>query len=148
MLSVANVASARTPLHGHSPPKLLLSAVFAQTPTAAQREVFDSNVRRHRHGAGCLKQPCHQGFCDISDPPASGVDSLTQVCAVLGVLVHLVSSSCPRDILAVYKIRLETFWSEERFPKQYPQWRPPAQWSKTVGFTHPAEFQLYEVRWH
>ena len=52
---------------------------------------------------------------------------------MLAVLVHLVNSSCPRDILAVYKIRLETFWSEERFPKQYPQWRPPAQWSKTVG---------------
>ena len=53
---------------------------------------------------------------------------------MLAVLVHLVnSSSCPEDILAVYKIRLETFWSEERFPKQYPQWRPPAQWSKTVG---------------
>ena len=57
-----------------------------------------------------------------------------QLTAVLAVLVHLVnSSSCPEDILAVYKIRLETFWSEERFPKQYPQWRPPAQWSKTVG---------------
>ena len=83
---------------------------------------------------------------------------------MLGVLQHLVNSSCPRDILAVYKIRLETFWTEESFPKQYPQWRPPAQWSKTVGgslhfrrqislrlfssvgFTHPAEFQLYEVR--
>ena len=22
---------------------------------------------------------------------------------------------------------------EKMFPKQYPQWRPPAQWSKTVG---------------
>ena len=65
--------------------------------------------------------------------PASDVDCVTQVCAVLVVLVHLVNSSCPHDILAVYKIRLETFWSEESFPKQYPQWRPPAQWSKTVG---------------
>jgi len=76
--------------------------------------------------------------------PAVSNSPAIKVCAVLAVLVHLVNSSCPRDILAVYKIRLETFWSEERFPKQYPQWRPPAQWSKTVGFTHPAEFQLYE----
>ena len=102
--------------------------------SAAQRGLLQD--RRRRHGAGCHNQPClnhsDQGFCDVSDQ-ASDVDSLTQVCAVLGVLVHLVNSSCPRDMLAVYKIRLETFWSEERFPKQYPQWRPPAQWSKTVG---------------
>jgi len=77
-------------------------------------------------------------------PWPTNATSLIKACAVLGVLVHLVNSSCPRDILAVYKIRLETFWSEERFPKQYPQWRPPAQWSKTVGFTHPAEFQLFQ----
>ena len=102
--------------------------------SAAQRGSLRD--RRRRHGAGCHNQPCHrhsdQGFCEGSDP-ASDVDPLVQVCAVLGLLVHLVNSSCPRDILAVYKIRLETFWSEERFPKQYPQWRPPAQWSKTVG---------------
>ena len=58
--------------------------------------------------------------------------------------MHLVNSSCPRDILAVYKIRLETFWSEERFPKQYPQWRPPAQWSKTIGFTHSDNLTLFQ----
>jgi hypothetical protein len=57
---------------------------------------------------------------------------------VLGVgllllLPWAVTAPCPPNLLAVYKLRLETFWSEERFPKQYPQWRPPAQWSKTVG---------------
>ena len=43
------------------------------------------------------------------------------------------SSSCPPGMLAVYRLSLATEWSEEKFPKQYPQWRPPAQWSKTVG---------------
>jgi hypothetical protein len=40
---------------------------------------------------------------------------------------------CSPGNLAVYRLELRTFWSEERFPKQYPQWRPSAQWSKTIG---------------
>jgi hypothetical protein len=43
--------------------------------------------------------------------------------------------SCSPGNLAVYRLELRTFWSEERFPKQYPQWRPPPQWSKTIGET-------------
>ena len=43
------------------------------------------------------------------------------------------SSQCPLDMLAVYKVTLSTYWGEDTFPKQYPQWRPPAQWSKTIG---------------
>ena len=59
-------------------------------------------------------------------------------------------SSCPPEKLVVYKLELQTFWDEQTFPKQYPQvdemkllgkrksdfppqWRPSAQWSKTVG---------------
>ena len=49
------------------------------------------------------------------------------------VLTSLQSSSCPQGMLAVYRLSLQTEWSEEKFPKQYPQWRPSAQWSKTVG---------------
>ena len=43
------------------------------------------------------------------------------------------SSNCPTDMLAVYSLSLKTEWSEKTFPKQYPQWRPSAQWSKTIG---------------
>lgn len=32
-----------------------------------------------------------------------------------------------------YKIALHTYWSREIFPKHYPDWKPPAQWSKTLG---------------
>ena len=31
------------------------------------------------------------------------------------------------------------------FPKQYPQWRPPAQWSKTIGYTHNGSISLFRT---
>ena len=40
---------------------------------------------------------------------------------------------CQSSKLVVYKVTFETFWDREKFPKQYPEWRPPAQWSKLVG---------------
>merc|ERR1711892_85569 len=53
--------------------------------------------------------------------------------------------TCSAESLAVYKLVLETHWSEEMFPKQYPQWRPPAQWSKTVGYTHNGSISLFKT---
>ena len=60
---------------------------------------------------------------------------LVFVCSLLSValLSSPVSSDCSSDLLAVYKLSIRTFWDEEQFPKQYPEWRPPAQWSKTIG---------------
>lgn len=40
---------------------------------------------------------------------------------------------CPPHLLAVYDLTLTTMWSPHTFPRQYPQWRPPAQWSKLIG---------------
>lgn len=40
---------------------------------------------------------------------------------------------CQPDKLTVYKVVLHTFWSRDRFPKHYPDWRPPAQWTKVFG---------------
>jgi hypothetical protein len=40
---------------------------------------------------------------------------------------------CDQDRLAVYTLRLETHWSRDLFPKQFPEWRPPAQWSRIIG---------------
>ena len=31
------------------------------------------------------------------------------------------------------------------FPKQYPQWRPPAQWSKTIGYSHNGSMSLFRA---
>lgn len=43
------------------------------------------------------------------------------------------STSCPPEELTVYKVALDTHWSPRDFPKHYPEWRPPAQWSKLLG---------------
>ena len=40
---------------------------------------------------------------------------------------------CQQDKLVVYKVIFATYWDEKTFPRQYPEWRPPAQWSKLVG---------------
>ncbi|KAJ1525748.1 hypothetical protein ONE63_008956 [Megalurothrips usitatus] len=42
-------------------------------------------------------------------------------------------NACQPDKLTVYKMVMHTFWSRDRFPKHYPDWRPPAQWSKVIG---------------
>lgn len=46
---------------------------------------------------------------------------------------HGQDNTCQPDKLTVYKIVMHTFWSRDRFPKHYPDWRPPAQWSKVIG---------------
>lgn len=52
---------------------------------------------------------------------------------------------CQPDKLTVYKVVLHTFWSRDRFPKHYPDWRPPAQWSKLVGRSHDKSFVLFRL---
>lgn len=42
-------------------------------------------------------------------------------------------AGCPQNRLVAYKVVLHTYWSRELFPKHYPDWRPAAQWTKTVG---------------
>lgn len=42
-------------------------------------------------------------------------------------------NGCNPDRLAIYKVVLHTYWTRELFPKHYPDWRPPAQWTKTFG---------------
>jgi len=65
---------------------------------------------------------------------------------VLMLVSRLVGgTSCPPERLVVYKMELQTFWDEQTFPKQYPQWRPSAQWSKTVGYSHGESLSLFSV---
>lgn len=42
-------------------------------------------------------------------------------------------ADCTVDRLAIYKVVLHTYWTRELFPKHYPDWKPTAQWSKTLG---------------
>ena len=52
---------------------------------------------------------------------------------LLASLSSPVNCSCSSEWLAVYRLSIRTFWDEDQFPKQYPEWRPPAQWSKSIG---------------
>lgn len=40
---------------------------------------------------------------------------------------------CMSNRLAFYKVILHTYWTRDLFPKHYPDWRPSAQWTKTLG---------------
>ncbi|CAD1473079.1 unnamed protein product, partial [Heterotrigona itama] len=37
-----------------------------------------------------------------------------------------------QDKLALYKVTLRTYWSRARFPRHYPEWKPPAQFGKLI----------------
>nr|CAD7452186.1 unnamed protein product [Timema tahoe] len=49
--------------------------------------------------------------------------------AVLLVCAVAAKDACHGDNLAVYNLTLQTNWTEKLFPKHFPEWRPPAQWS-------------------
>lgn len=44
-----------------------------------------------------------------------------------------VGEVCLADKLTVYRVVVHTFWTRDKFPKHYPDWKPPAQWSKVIG---------------
>ena len=43
------------------------------------------------------------------------------------------NGKCKPNILAEYELSFHGMWSERDYPKMYPKFRPPAQWSKLVG---------------
>jgi len=43
------------------------------------------------------------------------------------------SQSCVADRLTVYRVIMNTYWSQDDFPKHYPLFRPAAQFSKLIG---------------
>ncbi|XP_018611971.1 spondin-2a [Scleropages formosus] len=45
---------------------------------------------------------------------------------------------------ASYVLVFTGHWSPQTFPKQYPLFRPPAQWSKLIAVTHNAQFRLWQ----
>ncbi|XP_055705737.1 spondin-2 [Phlebotomus papatasi] len=47
------------------------------------------------------------------------------------------------DRLAVYRVVLHTYWTRDLFPKHFPDWRPPAQWTITIGRTHTPHWRLF-----
>lgn len=63
--------------------------------------------------------------------------------AILVLVLIAVTSGCDVDDVAVYKVSLRMLWSEERFPKDYPLYRPAAQWSQVFGKFYCFFFFLY-----
>lgn len=81
---------------------------------------------------------------------ATCVCSLLALCAVVAFAApgsnrDGENEPCQPDKLTVYKVVLHTFWSRDKFPKHYPDWRPPAQWSKVFGRSHDKSFKLFRL---
>ncbi|XP_044123910.1 spondin-2 [Neovison vison] len=52
-------------------------------------------------------------------------------------------SVCTARPLAKYSITFTGKWSQTAFPKQYPLFRPPAQWSSLLGAAHSSDYSLW-----
>ncbi|PNF21095.1 hypothetical protein B7P43_G05541 [Cryptotermes secundus] len=70
-------------------------------------------------------------------------------CALWSILVaealRVGTERCDQDRLAIYTLRLETHWNRDLFPKQFPEWRPSAQWSRLIGRSHDRSFSLFRI---
>ncbi|NWU59939.1 SPON2 protein, partial [Dromas ardeola] len=51
---------------------------------------------------------------------------------------------CTAEELAKYSIIFTGKWSQTAFPKQYPLYRPPAQWSSMLGVTHSSDYSMWK----
>lgn len=54
-----------------------------------------------------------------------------------GPLRPLIGTECTAKSPASYILVFTGHWSPQAFPKQYPLFRPPAQWSKLIGEKDP-----------
>ncbi|KAM8803596.1 spondin-2 [Rhynchonycteris naso] len=54
-----------------------------------------------------------------------------------------VDSMCTARPLAKYSITFMGKWSQTAFPKQYPLFRPPAQWSSLLGAAHSSDYSMW-----
>ncbi|XP_069877693.1 spondin-2 [Dipodomys merriami] len=52
-------------------------------------------------------------------------------------------SVCTARPLAKYSITFSGKWSQTAFPKQYPLFRPPAQWSSLLGAAHSSDYSMW-----
>ncbi|MED6243264.1 hypothetical protein ATANTOWER_017486 [Ataeniobius toweri] len=70
---------------------------------------------------------------------------LVKLCfAFAGPLRPLNGTGCTARGPASYILVFTGHWSPQAFPKQYPLFRPPAQWSKLVAVSHNHHFRLWE----
>ncbi|XP_029448586.1 spondin-2 [Rhinatrema bivittatum] len=53
-------------------------------------------------------------------------------------------SICTAEEIAKYSLVFTGKWSETAFPKQYPLYRPPAQWSSLLGVSHSSDYYMWK----
>ncbi|KAG8453364.1 hypothetical protein GDO86_000122 [Hymenochirus boettgeri] len=53
-------------------------------------------------------------------------------------------SICTAEEHVKYSIIFTGKWSQTSFPKQYPLYRPPAQWSTLLGATHSSDYHMWK----
>ncbi|XP_075705040.1 spondin-2 [Rhinoderma darwinii] len=51
---------------------------------------------------------------------------------------------CTAEEIAKYSIVFTGKWSQTSFPKQYPLYRPPAQWSSLLGVSHSSDYHMWK----
>ncbi|CAH1783620.1 unnamed protein product [Owenia fusiformis] len=73
--------------------------------------------------------------------------------SIVMAMMVVVTSAAPMKVakakgcrgLAKYRLTVETEWSKVAFPKQFPLYRPHAQWSKLIGRTHSSKYSFWSV---
>ncbi|XP_076878598.1 spondin-2b [Brachyhypopomus gauderio] len=55
-----------------------------------------------------------------------------------------VDPMCSAPSTAKYSLTFTGKWSQTAFPKQYPVYRPPAQWSTLIGVTHSSDYHIWQ----
>ncbi|XP_053179787.1 spondin-2b [Scomber japonicus] len=68
--------------------------------------------------------------------------TLSQGIHSLPVPTHI--PMCTASETAQYSLTFSGKWTQAAFPKQYPVYRPPAQWSNLIGVTHSSDYHMWQ----
>ncbi|XP_033152395.1 uncharacterized protein LOC117135931 [Drosophila mauritiana] len=111
-----------------------------------ERESRDNNIKfAAEHGNLNSNSNLNRNYYYTDDPSPVPNLNPTASLATPPATQPAPQTGCTLDRLAVYKVVLHTYWTRELFPKHYPDWRPTAQWTKTLGRTHNANYALYHI---
>ncbi|MCI4379736.1 hypothetical protein PGIGA_G00231670 [Pangasianodon gigas] len=69
---------------------------------------------------------------------------VTLLSGIATMPVSVVDSLCTAPSTAKYRLTFTGKWSQTAFPKQYPVYRPPAQWSPLIGVTHSSDYHIWQ----
>ncbi|XP_060782849.1 spondin-2b [Neoarius graeffei] len=69
---------------------------------------------------------------------------VTLLSGIATMPVSVVDSFCTAPSTAKYRLTFTGKWSQTAFPKQYPVYRPPAQWSPLIGVTHSSDYHIWQ----